>query len=254
MKLATWNVNSIKMRLPRIVEFLELHRPDVLCMQETKSETTTFPHLDLEAVGYHAVDFSAGRWAGVAIAAPLESPITDVSTGLEGDTHPEEARFIQATVGGLSVCSTYVPNGRTVDSETFDQKLAFLDALAAHAGAHTGPPLVIMGDMNIAPADIDVYDPEAFIGSTHVTPTERARLDAILAAGLIDAYRQVHPDDVGYTWWDYRQGHFHRGMGLRIDLALVASELAPRIVECGIDRNFRKGSKPSDHAPLITEL
>jgi exodeoxyribonuclease-3 len=253
--LATWNVNSIRMRLPRVLEFLEQHRPDVLCMQETKSDPDAFPHAELAAAGYHAVDSSAGRWAGVAIAAPADHPLTGIRVGLDGEADPDEARFISAQVAGLRVASVYVPNGREVGSPTFVSKLMFLDAMTAMAAAHTGPPLVVMGDMNVAPADIDVYDPAGFAGSTHVTPDERGRVSRMLeAGGLVDAYRVVHPDDVGYTWWDYRQGHFHRGMGLRIDLALVSSALAGRLIECGIDRNYRKGSKPSDHAPLLVRL
>ncbi len=254
MKLATWNVNSIKMRLPRVLEFLEQHRPDVLCMQETKTESASFPNAELAAAGYAAVDQSAGRWAGVAIVARQELPLTHAASGLPGEIDADEARWIEADVAGLRVCSTYVPNGRELGSEPFASKLAFLDAMAVRARVHDGAPLVIMGDMNIAPTDLDVYDPEAFVGSTHVSADERGRLGKILATGLVDAYTQVHPGEVGYTWWDYRQGHFHRGLGLRIDLALVAAELAPRIVECGIDRNYRKGQKPSDHAPLLVEL
>ena len=242
------------MRLPRVLEFLEQHRPDVLCMQETKTESPAFPHAELAAAGYAAIDHSAGRWAGVAIAARQELPITGAALGLPGETDADEARWIEADVAGMRVCSVYVPNGRELDSEPFASKLTFLDAMAAHARNHQGAPLVIMGDMNIAPADLDVYDPEAFVGSTHVSEAERSRLGEILATGLVDAYAHVHPGEVGYTWWDYRQGHFHRGMGLRIDLALVATQLAPRLVECGIDRNYRKGHKPSDHAPLLVEF
>ena len=254
MKLATWNVNSIKMRLPRVLEFLEQHRPDVLCMQETKCDPGAFPHLELAAAGYSAVDYSAGRWAGVAIAAPDEHALANVSSGLPGETEVAEARWIEADVAGVRVCSTYVPNGRALGTETFAAKLVFLEAMADRVRAHVGPPLVVMGDMNIAPTDLDVYDPAQFVDSTHVSAEERGRLDEILSAGLVDAYAQVHPGEVGFTWWDYRQGHFHRGLGLRIDLALVATSLADRIVECGIDRNYRKGPKPSDHAPLMVDL
>ena len=243
------------MRLPRVLEFLEQHHPDVLCMQETKSESAAFPHAELAAAGYAAVDQSAGRWAGVAIAAPVEHALTGVATGLPGESQPDEARWIEADVAGLRVCSTYVPNGRELGTEAFASKLTFLDAMVERGRTLAGGPLVVMGDMNIAPTDLDVYDPEAFVGSTHVSDDERTRLAEILAAGdLVDAFAERHPGEVGYTWWDYRQGHFHRGMGLRIDLALVSAGLAPRIVECGIDRNYRKGQKPSDHAPLLVEF
>ena len=257
MKLVTWNVNSLKARLPRVVEFLDEHAPDVLCMQETKCERDAFPVDELAAAGYRAVHHSAGRWAGVAIAVRDGLELDDPVSGLPGELRDDEARWIEATVGDLRVVSTYVPNGRAVGSETFAEKLAFLDAAVARAAAlqAEGAPRVIAGDFNVAPSDLDVYDPQAFVGSTHVTPQERARIRALLdAGGLVDAYRALHPDEVGFTWWDYRQGHFHRKMGLRIDLVLVSDALARRLERCGIERSYRKGSKPSDHAPLVAEL
>jgi exodeoxyribonuclease-3 len=169
---------------------------------------------------------------------------------------PGEARWVEATVGGVRVCSAYVTNGRAVGTPTFDEKLAFLDAIERRVRAlrDGGAHVVVAGDFNVAPADEDVYDPAAFAGSTHVTEAERGRLRAILAAGMADAYRHVHPDAVQHTWWDYRQGHFHRGMGLRIDLILVGAGLADTLTAVGIARDYRKGVKPSDHAPLIAEL
>jgi exodeoxyribonuclease-3 len=155
------------------------------------------------------------------------------------------------------VISAYVPNGRAIDSPTFTEKLAFLDAMAARVGelATAGEQIVVTGDLNVTRDDRDIWDPAAFAGSTHVTPDERTRLEAILQAGdLVDAYRYIHPDDQQFTWWDYRQGHFHRGMGLRIDYALLSRTLAPRIEGCGIERDFRKGTKPSDHAPLVVDM
>jgi exodeoxyribonuclease-3 len=256
--IATWNVNSLRARLPRVLEFVELHRPDVVCLQETKTAPDTFPVQELQAAGYAAEHNSGGQWAGVALLARDGLTITDPVHGLPGEPGPAEARWCEATVEGIRFASTYVPNGRTLDSPEFPRKLAFLDAIDARARAAVaadGAPLVIAGDINIAPADADVYDPAAFVGSTHVTVEERDRLRAILADGrLVDAYRQLHPDDPQFTWWDYRAGNFHKGLGLRIDLALVADQLAGRLVACGIDRNFRKGSKPSDHAPLLVEL
>jgi exodeoxyribonuclease-3 len=257
VKLVTWNVNSIKVRLPRVLEFLGEHAPDVLCMQETKSEHAAFPVAELAAAGYHGVHHSAGRWAGVAIVAREGLALHEPVAGLPGELRDDEARWIEATVAGLRVVSTYVPNGREVGSPTFEEKLAFLDAAAARVGAlrSDDAPLVVAGDFNVAPADIDVYDPAAFVGSTHVTAAERAAVDTILAAGgLVDAFRALHPDEVGFTWWDYRQGHFHRKMGLRIDLVLVSERLAAGLERCGIERNYRKGSKPSDHAPLVAEI
>jgi exodeoxyribonuclease-3 len=271
VKLVTWNVNSLKVRMPRVLELLSRLEPDVVCLQETKSEAAAFPADELAAAGYDAVHHSAGRWAGVAIlarrglggagarAAPAGAGggIAAATSGLPGELRDDEARWIEATVGGMRVASVYVPNGREVGSPTYEEKLAFLDAMAVRVAQlrDGGAPLFVAGDFNVAPADLDVYDPVAFAGSTHVTSEERSRVAAILAAGeLVDAYRHLHPDDVQHTWWDYRQGHFHRGLGLRIDLALVSASAALTLLACGIARDYRKGSKPSDHAPLVVEL
>ncbi len=254
MLLATWNVNSMRVRLPRVLEFLAKHEPAALLMQETKVDPGAFPRVELEAAGYRVADHSGGRWAGVAIAARAELDVADVRTGLAGEPDPDEARWIEATVAGIRLASVYVPNGREVGSPTFAAKLRFLEAMAARAGGLASGPAMVAGDMNVCPTDADVYDPAAFVGSTHVTPDERERLGRVLDAGLVDSYRALHPDDVGFTWWDYRQGHFHRGLGLRIDLALVSAGVVPRLRACGIDRDFRKGPKPSDHAPLLVEL
>jgi exodeoxyribonuclease-3 len=255
--LASWNVNSLNARLFRVLEFLELHRPDVVCLQETKTTPEAFPHDALAEIGYRAADHSGGRWEGVAIVARDGLEISDPVRGLAGEPTAGEARWIEATVGGLRVASVYVPNGRAIGHEMFAQKLAFLGAMAERAGAlHAGATeAVVQGDMNVCPADRDVYDPAAFAGETHVTDEERAALAAVLErGGLVDAFRQLEPEEPGFTWWDYRQGHFHRKMGLRIDLALLSGEPASRLESCGIDRNFRKGKKPSDHAPLLTRL
>jgi exodeoxyribonuclease-3 len=251
VRLVTWNVNSLKARLPRVLELLAEHAPDVVCLQETKCEPDAFPAAELEAAGYVAHHHSGGRWAGVAILARAEHGLTAAASGLPGERVPDEARWCEATVAGLRVASAYVTNGREVGSSWFEEKLAFLEAIAARA-----PHLdAILGDFNVAPTDLDVYDPAAFAGATHVTPAERAKIDAILAQGFVDAHRHLHPDERHYTWWDYRQGHFHRGLGLRIDLALLrAPEVAGRLRACGIARDYRKGSKPSDHAPLLVDL
>jgi len=258
VKLVTWNVNSLGARMPRLLEFLETQAPDIACLQETKVAGDAFPTGELRAAGYESVHHSAGRWAGVAILARAGLELRDRAAGLPGERNADEARWIEATVDGLRVASVYVTNGRAVGTPTFDEKLAFLDAMAARAGALGAgdAPLLVAGDFNVAPADVDVYDPQAFVGSTHVTGDERARLRAIMErGGLVDAYRAVHgEEEVGFTWWDYRQGHFHRKMGLRIDLALVSARLAPRLRHVGIVRDFRKGKKPSDHAPLVVEL
>jgi exodeoxyribonuclease-3 len=256
MKLVTWNVNSLKVRMPRVLELLDALAPDVVCMQETKTEAASFPAGELAAAGYDAVHHSAGRWAGVAILARTElGGLSDPRAGLPGELRDDEARWIEATVAGLRVASVYVPNGREVGSPTYEEKLAFLDAMATRVAQLRDDALFVAGDFNVTRADVDVYDTAAFAGSTHVQPEERAAVEAILAAGgLVDAYRELHPDDVQFTWWDYRQGHFHRGLGLRIDYALLSAARASQLVACGIARDFRKGSKPSDHAPLITEM
>ena len=256
MLFVTWNVNSLKVRLPRVLEFLSQHAPDVLCLQETKTEADAFPHAELADAGYAAVDHSAGRWAGVAVLAPSSSALSLEARGLPGEPAPEEARWIEASVDGVRVASAYVPNGRGLDSPEFPRKLEFLDAMRARAADRAHPLDLVAGDLNVTAADVDVYDPAAFAGSTHVTPEERDRLAALgTEAGLVDAYRAVHgPDAVGFTWWDYRQGHFHRKLGLRIDYLLLGPRLAERVQTCGIDRNYRKGTKPSDHAPLMAEL
>lgn len=255
MRLVTWNVNSLRVRLPRVLEFLAEHRPDVLCLQETKTEASGFPHAELAEAGYVAADHSGGRWAGVAIVARAELGVADPAVGLPGEPAQDESRWIEATVAGLRVASVYVPNGRELASEWYAAKLEFLAAMARRVGElrDAAAPLVVAGDMNVAPADLDVYDPAAFVTSTHTSEPERSALRAVEQAGLVDAYRRLHPDEVGYTWWDYRQGHFHRGLGLRIDLILASPEIADGLTRVGIERDYRKGTKPSDHVPLVAD-
>jgi exodeoxyribonuclease-3 len=255
LRLVTWNVNSLSVRLPRVLELLAQHRPDVAFLQETKSAPDAFPHAALAEAGYRAVDHSGGRWAGVALLAREGIELADVARGLPGEPDALEARWIEATVDGMRAVSVYVPNGRVVGSEFYVGKLTFLERAAERAAElRAAGPLAIAGDFNVCPTDLDVYDPAAFVNETHVQPEERAALTRVVDAGLVDTYRSLHPDEPGFTWWDYRQGHFHRGMGLRIDLTLLSPDLAARATECGIDRNYRKGPKPSDHAPLLTEL
>jgi exodeoxyribonuclease-3 len=256
VRLTTWNVNSLKVRLPRVLEFVDEHAPDVLCLQETKCEADAFPHEALAQAGYKAIDHSGGRWAGVALLTREPLALADASSGLPGEPAQDEARWVEATVAGTRVVSTYVPNGRAVGSAWYAGKLDFLAAAAQRVAQlrATGTPLIVAGDMNVAPADLDVYDPAAFVTETHVTPPEREALEAIQRAGdLRDAFRALHPDEQQFTWWDYRAGHFHKGLGLRIDLALVSPQIAQALTRCGIERNYRKGTKPSDHAPLVVE-
>ena len=254
VKVVTWNVNSLKMRLPRILEFTEMHAPDVLLLQETKAEAAAFPALELEAAGYQSVHHSAGRWAGVAVLAREGLEVGETALGLPGEPDPFEARWVEAQVEGVRMISTYVINGRAPDSPFFADKLAFLGAAADRAAAlrEAGEEVVLGGDFNVTRDDRDVYDPVAFANATHVQPEERAAFEAILERGaLADAYRELHPDDVHYTWWDYRAGNFHKGLGLRIDYLLASPGVAWRLEACGIERDFRKGKKPSDHAPLM---
>jgi exodeoxyribonuclease-3 len=255
VRLVTWNVNSLRARLPRVLEFLEQHSPDIAFLQETKTAADTFPVDELGEAGYDAIHHSGGQWAGVALLARRGvAEISDPALGLPGEPVAGEARWCEATIAGLRCASTYIPNGRTLDSPEYPRKLEFLDAIRAHLQGPREQPWVIAGDFNIAPADIDVYDPEAFVGGTHVTVAERSRLEAIEAAGLLDCYRHLNPDTQQFTWWDYRAGNFHKGLGLRIDLFLAGTALGPRITRCGIERDYRKGKKPSDHAPLVLEL
>ena len=252
MKLATWNVNSLVARMPRVLDLLEQHQPDVLFMQETKAEPGAFPLLELEATGYRAVHHSTGRWAGVALLA--RGDVVEVRAGLEGEPSRDEARWVEADVDGVRVVSVYVPNGRSPDSPFYEDKLRFLDAMAERVAELSSGPMVVAGDFNVCRTDLDVYDPEALAGATHVTPPERERFQALLDAGMTDAFRALHPGEPGFTWWDYRQGHFQRDKGLRIDSFLLSQPLAEDLIECGIDRDFRKGPRPSDHAPLLCVL
>lgn len=257
MRIVTWNVNSLPARLPRVLELLADHAPDVACLQEIKAGAEAVPRAEIEAAGYAVADHGSGGREGVAILARADAGLHDVARGLSGEPQPEQARWIEATAAGVRIVSVYVPNGQAVGSAAYAAKLAFLEAAAARAAslAAAGVPLVVCGDMNVAPADLDVYDPVAFAASTHVQPQERAALAALRdAGGLRDAYRVLRPLEPGFTWWDYRQGHFHKGLGLRIDHVLLSAGLAERLVACGPDRAYRKGSKPSDHAPVVVEL
>ena len=258
MRLVTWNVNSLKARLPRVLELLEAFRPDVLCLQETKLAAEAFPHDGLAAAGYRAVEASEGRWNGVALVVPDGVEVVDPSPELPGNPVPDEARWLEGTVGGVRVVSVYVPNGRAVDDPWYPRKLAFLAAMRDRvADLAAAGPVVVAGDYNVAPTDADVWDLAAFPpGSTHVTPAERDAVDALLAVGLRDAQRVVRPEGEAYTWWDYRGGSFHRGHGLRIDLVLASAVLGVEAVE--VARELRKqnaaGDKPSDHAPVVVDL
>lgn len=259
VRLVSYNVNSIGARLPRLLALIERLQPDVLCLQETKCEPKKFPHLPLAGAGYVAADHSGGRWAGVAVLARKDLGIEDVRLGLPGEAAPEEARWVEATVDGIRLVSTYVPNGQALDTEPFAQKLAFLEAMAKRSKTLAAGPAIIAGDMNVCPSDLDVWNPAAVHGATHITEDERGRLKAVLETGFVDTFRRLHPEEPGFTWWDYRAGHFHKGYGLRIDLVLASGPLAENLEAAEVNRAFRKPttvpeSKPSDHAPLVVDF
>jgi exodeoxyribonuclease-3 len=254
--VATWNVNSVKQRVPRLLPWLDQRQPDVVCLQETKLADDAFTELlgdEFTKRDYEVAVHGEGRWNGVAILSRVG--LDDVIIGLPGAPgfpHPE-ARAISAHCGGVRVHSVYVPNGRVPDSEHYHYKLAWLEALRAVVEA--GPEsTMVCGDMNIAPADADVFDPEAYVGQTHVTPPERAALAELMAVGLHDVVRDRWPAERVFTYWDYRAGMFHKDLGMRIDLVLATESVAGRVQAAWVDRHARKGSGPSDHAPVIVDL
>jgi exodeoxyribonuclease-3 len=256
VRAVTWNVNSLKMRMPRVLELLDQYRPDLVFLQETKSEPDAFPELELAAAGYQAVHHSAGRWAGVALLARQDAQVSNVCAGLEGEPARDEARWIEADIDGVRAVSVYVPNGQAIGAPAFQDKLRFLEAIAERVPELVADnrPVLIAGDFNVCRTDLDVYDPAAFADDTHVQPDERTRFAAIIEAGLVDCFRGLHEDAIAYTWWDYRAGNFHKGLGLRIDYLLATPDLADDVRRCGIARDYRKGKKPSDHAPLFAQI
>jgi exodeoxyribonuclease III len=256
VRIATWNVNSVKQRVPRLLPWLDERRPDVVCLQETKLADEAFLKLlgkDLEERGYDVAVHGEATWNGVAILSRVG--LDDVVAGIEGGPgfpHPE-ARAISATCGGVRVVSVYVPNGRAPDSEHYKYKLAWLAALRGMVAA--GPDAtVVCGDMNIAPTDEDVFDPDAYVGHTHVTGPERAALAALQELGLRDVVRERWPTERVFTYWDYRAGMFHQDLGMRIDLILASAPVADRVQAAWVDRHARKGKGPSDHAPVLVDL
>jgi exodeoxyribonuclease-3 len=256
MRVATWNVNSVRQRVPRLLPWLEQRQPDVVCLQETKLADDAFAELlgaELAGRGYAVAHRGEAQWNGVAILSRvgLEDVVVGIP-GAPGFPH-QEARAVAATCGGVRVHSVYVPNGREPDSEHYRYKLAWLAALRELVGA--GPAsAMVCGDMNIAPADADVFDPDAYVGQTHVTPPERAALAELQSPGLHDVVRERWPDARVFTYWDYRAGMFHQDMGMRIDLVLATAPVSGRVRAAWVDRQARKGSGPSDHAPVIVDL
>ena len=256
MRIATWNVNSVKQRLPRLLPWLDERQPDVVCLQETKLADDAFVDLlakDLDSRGYQAAVHGEPRWNGVAILSRAGLDI--VTPGLEGAPGfpAPEARAIAATCGGIRVVSVYVPNGREPGSEHYRYKLDWLAALERSVRA-APDATIVCGDMNIAPTDSDVFDPAAYVGQTHVTEPERAALASMQAAGLHDVIRDRWPDRRVFTYWDYRAGMFHQDLGMRIDLVLATTAVEGRVKAAWVDRQARKGTGPSDHAPVIVDL
>ena len=266
MRIATWNVNSLKARLEKVGWWLERAKPDVLLMQETKLSDADAPRGDFERWGYELAHHGQGRWNGVAIASRVGAsdvainfgePFRPPSVDEGGDSQPEcEARMIAATCGAVRVISIYAPNGREVDSPFYQAKLAWFAKLAGWIERHSpADAIVLAGDFNVAPTDADVWDPALCHGGTHVSPAERSAFARLCDWGLVDAYRAAHPEPERYSWWDYRAGHFHKNFGMRIDHCLVSRGLAPRVVWAEIDREARKGKPiPSDHAPVVIDL
>lgn len=258
MRLATWNVNSLGARLSFVLSWMEANQPDVLCLQETKLSDQAFPEGDFAGLGYRALHHGDGRWNGVAVVSRvgLDRP----AKGFGSDEDAYGCRMVAATCGGLRVHSVYVPNGRSLDSEHFGYKLAWLARLRSYLADTCDPAgeVAVCGDFNVAPHDDDVWDVAHFATATHVSPPERAALQGVLDWGLHDVFRRFHPAGGVYSWWDYRGGAFHLGHGMRIDLVLLSDGPAGRATSAEVDREARKkgpdGAKPSDHAPVVVEI
>ncbi|WP_046113546.1 exodeoxyribonuclease III [Aquincola tertiaricarbonis] len=253
MKLATWNVNSLAVRLPQLLDWLALHQPDAMVLQETKLTDDKFPHEALSAAGYHPQWFGQKTYNGVALLS--RTPADAIARNIVG-VEDEQARVIAGTVAGVRVIGAYFPNGQAPASDKFAYKMRWLDGLrawlASELAAH--PQLVLMGDFNIAPEDCDVHDPLAWAGQIHCTPEERAHFRALLDMGLVDAFRLFDQPPKSWSWWDYRGLAFRKNQGLRIDHILVSPALKPRVTACTIDKLPRKNERPSDHAPVVVEL
>jgi len=255
MRVATWNVNSLNARLPRVEEWLAEMQPDVLCLQETKLSDDAFPALTFASLGYESVHHGSGQWNGVAILSRVG--IEDAVNGFpDGDEADRDTRLLWATCGGVRVASMYVPNGRSLADEHYRYKLGWLARLRRVLDEQYRPdrPLVLCGDYNIAPGDDDVWDMAQFNDSTHVSEPERQAYRSLLEWGFVDVVRARYGDDGLYTYWDYRGGAFHKRMGMRIDHILASTALAERLGFVFIDRNARKGTKPSDHTVVMAEF
>ncbi len=258
MRLVTWNVNSLAARLNYVLTWMRANDPDVLCLQETKLSDGAFPAGAFSDLGYDTVHHGGGRWNGVAIVS--RAGLADPVLGFGGKDDDEGCRIIAATCDGVRVHSVYVPNGRSLDSDQYPVKLAWLERLRGYLAETCAPgdDVAVCGDFNVAPQDADVWDPGAFVGATHVSAPEREALDGVLSWGLVDVFRRLHPEGGVFSWWDYRAGAFHLGHGMRIDLVLVSDALARRCTAAEIDRDARKknvaGDKPSDHTAVVVDF
>jgi exodeoxyribonuclease III len=253
MKLATWNVNSLKVRLPHLLDWLASARPDVVCLQETKLEDLKFPREALESAGYRAAFTGQKTYNGVAILA--RAPLAEIAAGIPGFAD-EQKRVLSATVESTRIACLYAPNGQAVGSEKYEYKLRWYEALREWLRSELArhPRLAVLGDLNIAPEDRDVHDPKAWAGQVHVSEPERAALRALIGLGLEDSFRLFEQPEKSFSWWDYRMAAFRRNAGLRIDHILLSSGLALRCRTCIIDKAPRKLERPSDHTPVIAEI
>jgi exodeoxyribonuclease-3 len=254
VRIATWNVNSLTARLARVEEWIGYAQPDVLCLQETKLADAAFPHGAFSVLGYETAHHGDGRWNGVALVSRVG--LENVSVGLNSDDDDQGTRLIAADCGGVRVHSVYVPNGRSLEDDHYPAKLAWLARLRDLLAETCSPedPVAVCGDFNVAPEDRDVWDVTQFEGMTHVSQPERDALANLEAWGLVDVFRRLYDEGGLFSWWDYRGGSFHRHRGMRIDLVLVTEVLAARTGYALIDRNARKGDKPSDHTPVFIDV
>jgi len=253
LRITTWNVNSLKVRLPQVLTWLETHQPDALCLQETKTEDSSFPLAAIEQAGYRVVFAGQKTYNGVAILSKL--PAVDPVMTIPGFDDPQK-RVLAATINGVRVVCLYVPNGQSVDSDKYQYKLAWLQAVTAwlknELASHAS--MAVVGDFNIAPADLDVHDPKAWAGQVLCSDAERAALQHLTAIGLRDAVRMLQPETQIFTWWDYRMNAFKRKMGMRIDHILVSEALTTRCHACAVDLEPRRNERPSDHAPVSADF
>ena len=255
MRLATWNVNSLGARLHRVEAWVAQVQPDVLCLQETKCADDAFPSMDFSMWGYESVSHGEGRWNGVAIVSKVG--VADIRPGLDDADLDIEARLLTVRCGDVHVVTAYVPNGRSLDAPQYEQKLKWLARLKALLADRYDPAVdqvVLCGDLNIAPDDRDVYDPAMYVGSTHTSEPERQAFTDLLDWGMVDVFRKHYDAGGLFSWWDYRAGNFHKHKGMRIDHVLATPPLADRSAAIIIDRNARKGEKPSDHAPMVVDF